>query len=60
MMRTSGASTADATMIGLTVAIAVGLLVILMGGPTEFMQIVESFMRGLVDRLGELIRSILN
>jgi hypothetical protein len=57
-MRTSGAGTADATMIGLTVAIAVGLLVILLGGPAEFAQILESFMRGLVDRLGELISSI--
>ena len=54
-MRTSGAGTADATMIGLTVAIAVGLLVVLLGGPTEFVQILESFMRGVVDRLGELI-----
>ena len=55
MMRTSGAGTADATMVGLTVAIAVGLLVVLMGGPTEFVQMLESFMRGLVDRLRELI-----
>jgi hypothetical protein len=58
-MRTSGAGTADATMVGLTVAIAVGLLVILMGGPTEFMAELESFMRGLVDWLGETLRSLL-
>jgi hypothetical protein len=57
-MRTSGAGTADATMVGLTVAIAVGLLVILMGGPTEFMTELESFMRGLVDWIGEALRSI--
>jgi hypothetical protein len=58
-MRTSGASAADATMVGLTLAIAIGLLVILMGGPTEFMNVLESFMRGLVDWLGETLRSIL-
>ena len=58
-MRTSGAGAADATMVGLTVAIAVGLLIILMGGPTEFVTELESFMRGLVDWLGEALRSIL-
>jgi hypothetical protein len=46
-------------MVGLTLAIAIGLLVILMGGPTEFMNVLESFMRGLVDWLGETLRSIL-
>jgi hypothetical protein len=58
-MRTSGASVADATMVGLTLAIAIGLTIILVGGPTEFMNILESFMRSLVDWLGERARSIL-
>ena len=56
-MRTSGASYNDTFLVVLTLVIAGGIVVMLLGGPREVIFIVEHMTRVAITAVGEFIRS---
>jgi len=57
-MRTSGTSPNDTLLVALTVVIAVGIVVMLLGGPREVIFALEHMTRATLTALGDFIRSL--
>ncbi len=56
-MRTSGTSPNDTLLVALTVVIAGGIVVMLLGGPREVIFTLEHMTRAALTALGEFFRS---
>ncbi len=53
-MRTSGASYNDSLLVMLVLGIALGILVVLAGGPHDFVRLLDDLTRAALDAIGAL------